>query len=175
MKSTVYIYIKLKKKRSKLLCSKNNISLFNESSIIKLNNLYYVVNNRNQIFLLNQKDLNLNKTININKNLSEESKIHIFKLSPIVVSLFIYDKLYDKYNYNNTNNCKDLVDIQNYEISMDGIKWDLKKEKNIINKKCKRYEQNIFIKLNKDTILLANYKEKVLNFIKPKELDFMKK
>jgi hypothetical protein len=76
-----------------------------------LNNLYYAVNNRNQIFLLNQKDLSIIKTINIDKELSEESKIYMLKLSPLVVSLFIYDKLNDvdnynnyNYNYNNNNN-----------------------------------------------------------------------
>ena len=143
-----------------------------------MNNLYYAVNNRNQIFLLNQKDLSITKTINIDKELSEESKIYMLKLSPLVVSLFIYDKLNDVdiyNNYNYSNNSKVSIDIQNYEISMNGIKWDLKKEKNIINEKCKNYEETIFIKLYKDTILLDNYKKNVLNFIKPKELDFMKK
>ena len=173
----LYLY-NIENKRSKLLSSKKNITLFNESSIIELNNLYYAVNNRNQIFLLNQKDLSITKTINIDKELSEESKIYMLKLSPLVVSLFIYDKLNDVdiyNNYNYSNNSKVSIDIQNYEISMNGIKWDLKKEKNIINEKCKNYEETIFIKLYKDTILLDNYKKNVLNFIKPKELDFMKK
>ena len=56
---------------------------------------------------------------------------------------------------------------------MNGIKWDLKREKNIIDKKTKNNEI-IFIKLYKDIILLQNNGEKVLNFIKPKELDLEK-
>ena len=134
-----------------------------------MNNLYYAVNNRKQIFLLNKNDLNIIKTININKELSKNSETHLLKLSPSVFSLFIYDKLYDYYTYI----YKISFDIQNYEISMNGIKWDLKREKNFINKNTKN-DEIIFIKLYKDVILLQKNGEKVLNFIKPKELDLAK-
>ena len=164
----LYLY-SIENKSSNLLCSKNNISLFNESTVIELNNLYYAVNNRKQIFLLNKNDLNIIKTININKELSKNSETHLLKLSPSVFSLFIYDKLYDYY----TDIYKISFDIQNYEISMNGIKWDLKREKNFINKNTKN-DEIIFIKLYKDVILLQNNGEKVLNFIKPKELDLAK-
>ena len=56
---------------------------------------------------------------------------------------------------------------------MDGIKWDIKKEKNIISEKeeCSKINLKIF----KNVILIAQNDKQKLLLIRPKEVDFLKK
>ena len=102
------------------------------SEIIDLNSSFYLVNNKDKIYILDKNNLNLNKTININldkynikNNLqyfystSNNYFTSLFKITDKIIILFIFD------------NKEGVVDFQIYKISMSGIKWELKKEEKI--------------------------------------------
>ena len=118
------------------------------SEIIDLNNSFYLVNNKDKIYILSKNNLNLNKTINIslynNKYLypSYNYFTSLFKITDKIISLFVFDS------------DGRVVNFQNYQISMSGIKWELKKEENILSgntiNSLKRY--------NDELLFLGEYK-----------------
>jgi len=117
------------------------------SEIIDLNNFFYLVNNKDKIYILNKNNLNVNKTININldkynskNNLqyfystSNNYFTSLFKITDKIIVLFIFD------------NKGGVVDFQIYQISSNGIKWELKKEENILrntNISLKRFNNKL--------------------------------
>jgi len=108
------------------------------SEIIDLNNSFYLVNNKDEIYILNKNNLNVNKTININLDKYEyfysTSNTSLFKITDKIIILFIFD------------NEGGFVDFQIYQISMSGIKWELKKEENILRnaiKTLKRFNNKL--------------------------------
>ena len=132
------------------------------SEIIDLNNYFYLINNRDKIYILNKNNLNLNKTININldkynsKNNnsyyysnSKKYFTSLFKITDKIISLFIFD-----------NNGR-VVDFQNYYISMSGIKWELKKEENFL----REITINSLKRYNNKLLFLGEYKSFLIDMI----------
>jgi len=126
----------IKKNKTEFLNSNAQINIDEAySEIIDLNKSFYLLNNKNKIYILNKNNLNLNKTISINIKEYKYIKIindnyisshsynyftSLFKITDKIISLFIF--------YNNGL----FVDFQNYHISMSGIKWELKKENSLL-------------------------------------------
>jgi len=82
-------------------------------SIIDLNNNFYCLNDGNIILLLNKTNLDIAKTIKI-----DYQNIGLSKISDNFISVFI---LIDK-----------KIVLENYDVSMGGIKWSLKESKNFL-------------------------------------------
>ena len=117
----------------------NNFSYINEVNIdidssdfeiIDLNSLYYCLNDHRKILLLNKNNLVVAKTIIYSKNLG------FLKISDKIISILLL---------------KENVSYQNYDILFDGNKWDLKKEKTILNEKFTNWSHsNNFIIFSSD-------------------------
>ena len=153
----------IKNYKAQKLNSTNEIKLNAQfSEIIDLNN-FYAINNLNQIYILNKKNLTINKTININIFLNKYvDKINFYysyyftfllKISDSIITLFVSD---------NNNN---IVIFQNYQISMSGIKWKFKKEENIL----KNTGINSIKMYNNNVLFLGNYNSYLINVKKLKE------
>ena len=101
----------------------------NYAYIIDLNKNFYCLNDRSKILLLNKNDLTLSKTISMNNN-----NLGLFKNSDNNISIFF-----------ETNDKK--LAIHNYDILIDGLNWNLKGSKNIVNEEVYRVEKsnNYFI------------------------------
>ena len=158
----------IKNYKAQKLNSTNEIKLNAQfSEIIDLNN-FYAINNLNQIYILNKKNLTINKTININISLNKYiDKINFYysyyftfllKISDSIITLFVSD---------NNNN---IVIFQNYQISMSGIKWEFKKEENIL----KNTGINSIKMHNNNVLFLGNYNSYLIDIKKLKE-DIKKK
>ena len=114
-----------------------------EISIIDLNINFYCLNDGNTILLLNKKNLAIAKSINI-----VYKNIRLLKISDNFISVFIREG-------------KKLI-LQNYNVSMGGIKWSLKESKNLLEGDDITCIQNnnyiVFIKSEE------NYNENYNNF-----------
>ena len=114
------------------LNEKNDIKIGDKSSIINLNDLYYAFNHKEEIYILNKKNLDLIKTINLNLISNNIIPLTFFvKINGNNVIIFVFKD--------------ESVYMKNYEISMEGIKWDSKNDKNVIKEKI----NNIIIYDNK--------------------------
>ena len=112
--------------------------------IIDLNNNFYCLNDRSKILLLNKNNLTLSKTISMNNN-----NLGLFKISDNNISIFF-----------ETNNKKLL--INNYDILMSGLNWNLKGSKIIVNEEVFRVEKsnNYFICRTNRTCFVFEIKNK---------------
>ena len=154
---------------AKLLNETNQINIDNKNCIIiDLNKLNYAVNNKDKIYILNKNDLNLQKTININidslkykpdnnsdnyyyssyYNSNDQNYYFttLFKISEHIITVFIFGTK------------KNIVNYRNYELSMSGIKWELKKEVNFINKSL-----NSLKSFNNQILLLGSYTSELID------------
>ena len=102
---------------------------YNYACIIDLNKNFYCLNDRSKMLLLNKDNLTLSKTISMNNN-----NLGLFKNSDNNISIFF-----------ETNDNK--LEIYNYAILIDGLNWNLKGSKNIVNEEVYRVEKsnNYFI------------------------------
>ena len=95
----------------------NSLNIINlnrlQVSIIDLNNNFYCLNDGKMILLLNKINLDIAKTIKI-----DYQNIGLSKISDNFISVFI---LIDK-----------KIVLENYDVSMGGIKWSLKESKNLL-------------------------------------------
>ena len=112
--------------------------------IIELNKNFYCMNDRNKILLLNKDNLTLSKTICMNNN-----NLGLFKISDNNISIFF-----------ESNNKKLL--LNNYDILMAGLNWNLKDSKNILNEEVYRVEKsnNYFICRTNKACFLFEIKNK---------------
>ena len=111
--------------------------------IIDLNKSFYCMNDGRKILLLNKDDLTLSKTISMNNN-----NLGLFKISDNNISIF--------FESNNK-----LV-LNNYDILMAGLNWNLTGSKNIINEEVYRVEKsnNYFICRTNKACFLFEIKNK---------------
>ena len=102
---------------------------YQDACIIELNKNFYCMNDGNKILLLNKDNLTISKTICMNNN-----NLGLFKMSDNSISIFF------------KSNHKKLL-LNNYDILMDGINWNLKGSKNILNEEVYRVKKsnNFFI------------------------------
>ncbi len=113
------------------------------ASIIELNNNFYCLNDGNKILLLNKKNLTLSKTISMNAN-----NLGLFKISDNNFAIF------EPQN-------KKLI-LSNYDVLMDGLTWNLKGSKNILNEEVYSVEKskNYFICSTNRACILFEIKNK---------------
>jgi len=111
--------------------------------IIDLNKSFYCMNDGRKILLLNKDDLTLSKTISMNNN-----NLGLFKISDNNISIF--------FESNNK-----LV-LNNYDILMAGLNWNLTGSKNIVNEEVYRVEKsnNYFICRTNKACFLFEIKNK---------------
>jgi len=111
--------------------------------IIDLNKIFYCMNDGRKILLLNKDNLTLSKTISMNNN-----NLGLFKISDNNISIFFESK-------------KKLA-LNNYDILMTGLNWNLTGSKNIINEEVYRVEKsnNYFICRTKKACFLFEIKNK---------------
>jgi hypothetical protein len=122
----------IKENKVNKLNEKSDIKTDDKSSIIDLNDLYYAFNHQEEIYILNKKNLDLIKTINLNLISNNIIPLTFFvKINGNNVIIFVFKD--------------ESVYMKNYEISMEGIKWDSKNDKNVIKEKI----NNIIIYENK--------------------------
>ena len=132
-----------------------NINLNKENvSIIDFNKNFYCLNDGKQILLLNKSNLSIAKSIDTNSK-----NIGLFKISDNIISIFIFE------GYKLT--------LQNYYISMGGIKWTLKESKDLLegyNMKLFYCNNFLIIIKNSDSYYYHNYDTELYE-IKTKKKD----
>ena len=134
------------KKQKWVLINEAKISISNNNcSIIDLNDKFYIINDYYKIYIINKNNLIIAKTISINSY-----NFGLLKISDKIISLFVME------NYK--------IDLKNYELSMDGIKWIQKIEKNILKSKS----DQSYLKRNNNSILFIGGKACYLVEIKTK-------
>ena len=114
--------------------------------IIELNSEYYCLNDKSKILLLNKLNLDIAKTIS-----SVSNNLGILKISDKLISIFISEYYFTPFHYNN------------YIISSNGIKWDLFKQKNLLEKKEFKnfyFDNNYILFVNNNECSLFNIKIK---------------
>ena len=110
---------------------------YNNATIIDLSEKFYCLNDGRKILLLNKDKLALSKTISMNSN-----NLKLLKITNDNITIF-------------EKKDKNLI-LNNYDILMDGLDWNLKGSKNILNEEVHSVEMsnNYFIcKTNKACIL----------------------
>lgn len=133
------------------LIKKNGVTALNQTNInlndiyyiniIDLNDKYYAVNNKDQIYILDKKSLLKIKTLDLKLSSYYNS---LYKKDPnknyYSFSIKIYPNYYTFISKVSNNivtlliiSNQDRVDFKNYEISMEGIEWELKKSQNLFN------------------------------------------
>lgn len=113
---TIGLYSINDKNNTCSLIAQNKITINNpNSSLINLNNDYYLINDNYKIYIFKKQNLDLVKTININ----DYEKFYLLKISQKLFSIFTLE--YYRFN------------LINYQLSMNGLKWDNKNYQNISN------------------------------------------
>ena len=110
---------------------------YNNATIIDLSEKFYCLNDGRKILLLNKNKLALSKTISMNSN-----NLKLLQITDDNITIF-------------EKKDKNLI-LNNYDILMDGLDWNLKGSKNILNEEVHSVEMsnNYFIcKTNKACIL----------------------
>ena len=111
------------------------------SSIIELNNNYYCFNDQYRILILNKSNLFLAKEINIENNI-----LGLLKISDKIISIFS-----SKYGS---------IKLINYDILLDGIKWNQKEIKDILKGESNDEEILMFFKSQKYVLFIKEYQYK---------------
>ncbi len=133
-----------------LLIYGNKFKLVNEleikmdpshSSIIELNKNYYCFNTYYRIFILNKTNLFLVKEINIENNI-----LGLLKISDKIISIF-------SSNYGS-------IELINYDILLDGIKWNEKERKDILKGESNDEKVLMFVKSQKYVLFIKKYEYK---------------
>ena len=110
---------------------------YNNATIIDLSEKFYCLNDGRKILLLNKNNLTLSKTISMNSN-----NLKLLQITDDNITIF-------------EKKDKNLI-LNNYDILMDGLDWNLKGSKNILNEEVHSVEMsnNYFIcKTDKACIL----------------------
>ena len=124
------------------------------SSIIELNNNYYCFNDQYRILILNKSNLFLAKEINIENNI-----LGLLKISDKIISIFS-----SKYGS---------IKLINYDISLDGIKWNEKERKDILKGESNDEKVLMFVKSQKSEESMS-YRNSFINIHEKRELNYMK-
>ena len=111
------------------------------SSIIELNKNYYCFNTYYRIFILNKTNLFLVKEINIENNI-----LGLLKISDKIISIF-------SSNYGS-------IELINYDILLDGIKWNEKERKDILKGESNEEKVLMFVKSQKYVLFIKKYEYK---------------
>ena len=109
-----------------------SLNLNKKVSIIDFNDNFYCLNDGNTILLLNKTNLAIAKSINIDYN-----NIELLKISNNIITVFAYQR--------------NKLTLQNYNVSMGGIKWSLKETKDLLegyNMTCEKDSNYIIFTKN---------------------------